>query len=251
MHLPAAPFTVHCVAQHLTSGGLQLPSAHWTLHIAPPQPTSLHASLPMQSTCVCAAIPRTGPHAWSPLHETSHVEAVPQSTPWQLCVPVQVTLQSTPGGHVMGPAHFGEPGHAITHVAPLQAPPAAGHAAAHAAAAASTSGGVAASSAGAASPPAVASVLGLLASASPASSRPPSLPSLSGVRLGVLTHATSTAPPPAAAARQRTDPRTIDRSILRLSHVVRARAGSSAVPLGAAHARSCAASRRVPRPSIG
>jgi hypothetical protein len=61
-HLPGMPLTVHFVAQHFTSGGLQALSAQVTAQVAPPQPTSLHASLPVQLTVVWPAVPWMEPH---------------------------------------------------------------------------------------------------------------------------------------------------------------------------------------------
>jgi hypothetical protein len=158
--------------------------------------------------------------------------AVPQSTAPQLFVPMHVTLHATPGGHVTL-MHFAEPGHAMTHVPPEHVPPVAGHAAAHAAAASASAVDVDPSGGGASPPPAASPG----AIASPESSTPASpVPSPRVVRFGALTHAAI-----AAAPHARIDATTSCRTILRLSHVIRRRAGSSAVPPDAAATRSRAA----------
>jgi len=63
LHCPLGePFTVQSFAQQFTSCALQAFPLHCTVHVSPPQPTILQASLPVHVTLVVVAVPRTSPH---------------------------------------------------------------------------------------------------------------------------------------------------------------------------------------------
>jgi hypothetical protein len=121
--------TVHVVAQHFTSVAWHESLPHVTAHVAPLQPTFVHASLPVQTTVELAASRlSTSLHACGPLHVSLHdVAPALHVTFRQAASPVHVIRQSAPGGHRTSSLQPGLPGHANTHASPSHVPPSVVH----------------------------------------------------------------------------------------------------------------------------
>lgn len=129
------PSTVHCVAQHFTSFGLQ----PWFMQ-ATAQPAPLHSTLPLQAcepshvmSVLATFSALMSLQACSPIHFTTQLAVPVQSILSQACLPTHVITQDPPGGHFtflqsLSPAS----GQAIVHVAPLHVPPAFAHDCPHA-----------------------------------------------------------------------------------------------------------------------